>query len=159
MITLIFAPISGCHLLDRYENADEIVYLIEHGDRYHDAECPYVDESATEVLLSAAVSRHFTPDPVCSPPRLEERVSNRTLSILLFGIGGVGTAFIILGIPSLLQRRNTKIKASDIARTRAGESWNTMSPEERRQLVNETISRLNEPSTHKNSDENPHYLD
>ncbi len=86
-------------------------------------------------------------------------MSNRTLSIILFVIGGFGTAFLVLGIPSLIQRRNTRIKGTDIARTRAGDSWGSMSREEQKKLIRESISRLNEPSNQTRNDEDPHYLD
>ena len=156
---LVAATVAGCNLLDRYANANEIVYLIEHGDRYHDAECPYVDEEATEVSLSYAIARHYTPDPICSPPRLEERMSNRSLSIALFVVGGFGTAFLVLGVPSLIQRRNTRVKATDIARARSGESWDTLSRKEQKRLIRDTVSRLNEPSTGNHREENSNYLD
>ena len=86
-------------------------------------------------------------------------MSNRSLSIALFVVGGFGTAFLVLGVPSLIQRRNTRVKATDIARARSGESWDTLSRKEQKRLIRDTVSRLNEPSTGNHREENSNYLD
>ncbi|MBN1459542.1 MAG: hypothetical protein JXA57_08390 [Armatimonadetes bacterium] len=53
---------------DTSPDISEVVYVTDHGDKYHRAGCRYLSESSRSMSLAAAQAGGYTPCKVCQPP-------------------------------------------------------------------------------------------
>ena len=153
-IALIMIPFgTSCSLTSQYVNERTPVYMNGGDAKYHTADCRYVDDSSIKVTLSYAVSQGLEPCLVCSPPVLKERESNLGRSFLLFLIGGIVAAFVVLGIPTIIQDIIVRNSATEIAKSRSGDEWETLSRREQKRRIKEVEGKIETPPPRRPPDE------
>jgi hypothetical protein len=59
-----------------YDNADEIVYVTNYGECYHEAGCGYLHSSQKQITLEKAVNQGYRACSRCNPPRLSSTKTN-----------------------------------------------------------------------------------
>lgn len=147
VILAAFTALSSCDLSRRYENAEVPVFIADSGSRYHLESCTYVEHAdhVQEVPLGVAVGEGLKPCPVCSPPRLEQAEPNRRQQFVLFLLGAAAFATIVLVVPSTIRGISVRRQAAQIAMSRAGESWDSLSKSERKRRIRKAKRHLDEP--------------
>jgi hypothetical protein len=137
--------LSSCGYSERYENVRETVYIMDTGIRYHLESCRFVTPQAEKVLLGYAVGEHFSPCPVCKPPRLIETEADPARDFRRVLIGSATFAFFVFGAPFIIRRLIYRRRALHIAKCRFGDKWRGKSRTERKQIIAEGITSFKNP--------------